>query len=74
MDLARDVSKLPAMRTQASTGTNGVGVIMVQIINPATEQHLEQIKSALTALGVTAPNLDDWDCGEVATALILILT
>ena len=58
------------MHTQARTGTNGVGVIMVQIINTATEQHLKQIKSALTFWVY----LDDWDYGEAVNALILILT
>ncbi len=33
-----------------------------QIINHATE-HREQIKSMLTALGVTPPEIDGWDYG-----------
>ena len=44
-------------------------VIMVQIINHATE-HREQIKSMLTALGVTPPEIDGWSYGEFAGALI----
>ena len=44
-------------------------VLMVQIINHATE-HREQIKSMLSALGVTPPNIDGWDYGEVTHALI----
>jgi len=44
-------------------------VIMVQIINHATE-HREQIKSMLTALGVTPPEIDGWSYGELAGALI----
>ena len=48
-------------------------VVMVQIINHATE-HREQIKSMLSALGVTPPNLDGWDFGEVTKALIPIST
>jgi len=46
-------------------------VVMVQIINHATE-HREQIKSMLTALGVTPPSIDGWDYGEVTHALIPI--
>jgi uncharacterized damage-inducible protein DinB len=46
-------------------------VLMVQIINHATE-HREQIKSMLTSLGVTPPNIDGWSYGEVTNALIPI--
>jgi uncharacterized damage-inducible protein DinB len=46
-------------------------VLMVQIINHATE-HREQIKSMLSALGVTPPDLDGWGYGEVTKALIPI--
>jgi uncharacterized damage-inducible protein DinB len=46
-------------------------VVMLQIINHATE-HREQIKSMLSALGVTPPNIDGWDYGEVKEALIPI--
>ena len=46
-------------------------VIMVQLINHATE-HREQIKSMLSALGVTPPNIDGWDFGEVSSALVKI--
>ena len=44
-------------------------VVMVQIINHATE-HREQIKSMLSSLGVTPPDIDGWDYGEVTKALI----
>jgi len=44
-------------------------VIMVQIINHATE-HREQIKSMLSSMGVTPPNIDGWDYGEFTRALI----
>ena len=44
-------------------------VIMVQIINHATE-HREQVKSMLTALGITPPSIDGWDYGEVTKALV----
>jgi uncharacterized damage-inducible protein DinB len=47
------------------------GVVMVQIINHATE-HREQIKSMLTSLGVTPPNIDGWDYGEATNTLIPI--
>ena len=46
-------------------------VVILQIINHATE-HREQIKSMLSALGVTPPNIDGWDYGEVTKALIPI--
>ena len=48
-------------------------VVMVQAINHATE-HREQIKSMLSALGVTPPSIDGWDYGEVTNALIPIST
>jgi uncharacterized damage-inducible protein DinB len=44
-------------------------VILIQIINHATE-HREQIKSMLTALGVTPPSIDGWDYGEFVGALV----
>lgn len=46
-------------------------VVMLQIINHATE-HREQIKSMLTALGVTPPDIDGWDYGLVLDALVPI--
>ncbi len=48
-------------------------VLMVQIINHASE-HREQINSMLTALGVTAPDLDGWSYGETTNALVRIST
>jgi len=48
-------------------------VLMVQIINHATE-HREQIKSMLSSLGVTPPDIDGWDYGEATNALIPIST
>lgn len=47
-------------------------VVMLQVINHATE-HREQIKSMLSALGLTPPNIDGWDYGEVTNALIPML-
>jgi uncharacterized damage-inducible protein DinB len=44
-------------------------VLMIQIINHADE-HREQIKSMLSSLGVTPPNIDGWDYGEFTKALI----
>jgi uncharacterized damage-inducible protein DinB len=48
-------------------------VVMVQAINHATE-HREQIKSMLSALGVTPPDIDGWDFGDAAKALVPIST
>lgn len=45
-------------------------VIAVQIINHATE-HREQIKSMLTAMGITPPAIDGWDYGDAMGALVL---
>jgi len=44
-------------------------VLFVQIINHATE-HREQIKSMLTSLGATNPDIDGWSYGEVTKALV----
>ncbi len=43
-------------------------VVMLQVINHATE-HREQIKSLLSALGVTPPEIDGWSYGEATHAL-----
>lgn len=68
--LARDTGKLPATRIQTRDDyLVEPWVIMVQIINHATE-HREQIKSMLTALGVTPPSIDAWDYGEFTGALV----
>jgi uncharacterized damage-inducible protein DinB len=48
-------------------------VVMLQVINHATE-HREQIKSMLSALGVTPPDIDGWDYGEATKALVPIST
>ena len=48
-------------------------VVMVQVINHATE-HREHIKNMLSALGITPPDIDGWDYGIVANALIPIST
>jgi uncharacterized damage-inducible protein DinB len=48
-------------------------VVMLQVINHATE-HREQIKSMLSDLGVTPPDIDGWDYGEATHALLPIST
>lgn len=48
-------------------------VVMLQAINHAAE-HREQIKSLLTALGLTPPDIDGWDYGQVTNALAPIST
>jgi len=42
-------------------------ILLVQINNDATENR-EQIKSMLTALGLTPPDIDGWDFGEFSGA------
>jgi glycerol-3-phosphate dehydrogenase len=72
LELAREASQIPAERLQTRDDyLVEPWVIMVQIINHATE-HREQIKSMLTALGVTPPSIDGWDYGEVTKALVPI--
>jgi uncharacterized damage-inducible protein DinB len=44
-------------------------VVIVQVINHATE-HREQIKSMLSALGMTPPEIDGWTFGEFTGALV----
>jgi uncharacterized damage-inducible protein DinB len=46
-------------------------VVMLQVINHATE-HREQIKSMLSALGVTPPDIDGWDYAIANNALVPI--
>jgi uncharacterized damage-inducible protein DinB len=46
-------------------------LVMVQVINHATE-HREQIKSMLSSLGITPPEIDGWTYGEATHALIPI--
>jgi uncharacterized damage-inducible protein DinB len=70
LELARESGRLPAARIQTRDGYYvEPWVLMVQIINHATE-HREQIKSMLTALGVTPPSIDGWDYGEAVHALV----
>lgn len=70
--LAKDDSKPFHSRLQTTDGYyTDPWVVMLQVINHATE-HREQIKSMLSALGVTPPNIDGWDYGEVREALVPI--
>lgn len=70
--LTRDESQVPTTRLQTRDGFYvEPWVLMVQVINHATE-HREQIKSMLSALGVTPPELGGWDYGEVTNALVPI--
>jgi uncharacterized damage-inducible protein DinB len=73
LTLVRDESgKLPKSRLQTTDGYYvEPWVVLVQIINHATE-HREQIKSMLSALGVTPPDIDGWGYGEATKALIPI--
>ncbi len=74
MALTQDPQNEHLKKAQIRT-TNGhlvaPWVVMVQVINHATE-HREQIKSMLTALGVTPPSIDGWDYGDVTGALVPI--
>lgn len=73
--LARGEASKP-LKTQLQTTDGylvGPWVVMVQVINHATE-HREQICSMLSALGVTPPDMDGWAYGEAANALIPIST
>jgi uncharacterized damage-inducible protein DinB len=72
--LARGERKPLTSQLQTRDGYNvEPWVLMVQIINHATE-HREQIKSMLSALEVTPPDIDGWDYGEITKALIPIST
>jgi uncharacterized damage-inducible protein DinB len=70
--LISDEHNFPQTRLQTRDGFYvEPWVVTVQIINHATE-HREQIKSMLSALGVTPPDIDGWDYGDVTKALIPI--
>jgi len=73
LTLVRDeTSKFPKTRLQTTDGYFvEPWVVVVQAINHATE-HREQIKSMLSALGVTPPDIDGWDYGEATNTLIPI--
>ena len=70
--LVKDEHNFPRTQLQTRDGFYvEPWVVMVQIINHATE-HREQIKSMLSAIGVTPPDIDGWNYGEVTKALIPI--
>jgi uncharacterized damage-inducible protein DinB len=71
--LARDWSSQPLTdRLQTRDGyLVEPWVLLVQIINHATE-HREQIKSMLSAQGITPPDIDGWSYGDSTNALIPI--
>ncbi len=61
-----------ALKDQIQTRDNYLvepWVILLQVINHATE-HREQIKSMLTALGVTPPEIDGWSYGDFTRGII----
>ena len=70
--LAGDEHNFPRTRLQTRDGFYvEPWVVMIQIINHATE-HREQMKSMLSAMGLTPPDIDGWDYGDVNQALIPI--
>lgn len=72
LELISDGHAFPNARLQTRDGYYvEPWVVVVQIINHATE-HREQIKSMLSALGVTPPNIDGWDYGEATNRLVPI--
>lgn len=68
--LARDASSEPLKNLRQTRDGYLVEpwVILVQAINHATE-HREQIKSMLSALGLTPPEIDGWTYGEFTKAI-----
>ena len=70
--LIRDGHKFPKDRLQTRDSYYvEPWVVMVQVINHATE-HREQIKSLLSSLGITPPDIDGWDYGFVTNTLVPI--
>lgn len=70
--LARDEGGLPegSLRTNSGNLTEP-WVVMLQVINHAGE-HREQIKSMLSDLGITPPDLDGWDYGVASGGLVVV--
>lgn len=62
------LSRLDRIRTRDSYLVEP-WVILVQVINHADE-HREQVKSMLTALGHAPPSIDGWDFGEATGAML----
>lgn len=74
MSLARGEQKPLKSQLQTKDGFyTEPWVVMLQIINHATE-HREQVKSMLSAVGVTPPDIDGWNYGEASNALVPIST
>lgn len=73
LELARDeANSVVRGRLQTTDGYfTEPWVVMLQVINHATE-HREQIKSMISALGVTPPDIDGWDYGMHSGALVPI--
>jgi uncharacterized damage-inducible protein DinB len=65
-----EATSIPKTRLQTTDGFYvEPWVVMLQIINHATE-HREQVKSMLSALGMTPPAIDGWDYAEVTHAMV----
>jgi uncharacterized damage-inducible protein DinB len=63
---------VPTTRLQTRNGYHAEPwVVLLQVINHATE-HREQIKSMLSELGLTPPEIDGWDFGLTENALVPI--
>lgn len=74
LSLARGEREPFAARLQTRDGYHvEPWVVMLQVINHATE-HREQIKSMLSSLGVTPPDIDGWDYGLATHTLVPIST
>ncbi|HRX02973.1 MAG: hypothetical protein KDI07_15155 [Anaerolineae bacterium] len=71
VDLVRHESTSPSETWLRTTNGYEVApwVVLLQAINHATE-HREQIKSMLSALGITPPDIDGWTFGQATGALI----
>ncbi|MBI1259460.1 MAG: hypothetical protein GC204_18485 [Chloroflexi bacterium] len=71
--LARDTSVIFPQRPLQTTDGLYVDpfVVIIQVINHAAE-HREQVKSMLTALGITPPSIDGWDYGFATNTLVPI--
>ena len=70
LSLAKGSQAYPNSRFRTSDGfLVEPWVVMLQAINHATE-HREQIKSMLSSLGVTPPDIDGWDYGGAMNALV----
>ncbi len=67
--VAQDPSQLTAQVQSTDGYLIAPWVVMVQVINHATE-HREQINNMLSGLGITPPSLDGWSYGEVTDALV----